>query len=187
MKVMNSPLIEAKRRFDESFINQTYFTGLPRESIKRCDYLVNVMIYFQEQNQGLFETIALKHKLNNNELKSAVLKDLLAEPTSNNLKKKGSGNSGAMITPPESPGPTPADLELQQAQEAEIESLTEELSRLTQDMKNITSRNEMFERETKKAQEYVKQRDLKVLDNKLLEMKKQLEEVEEEYNLLKSI
>lgn len=191
-KELNGLLNEERRQFEESFESSTYLTGLGMDKEVHKQYLLKIIAYFHTRNSDFAEQIRLKRAMENREIKTTVLLKLLDEPeeiqTFRSFAPQRSATSG-LNSSQLTTGPTDEQLEAEQVErlQAEIKMRNEESLRLDTELKNISTRNSMFEREIRKAQDFVRLQREEGLDNKLFNLESQLKEVRDEIELLENL
>jgi hypothetical protein len=192
LKELNGELNEGRRQFEESFESSTYLAGLGMDKEVHKQYLLKVIAFLHGLNADFAELIRIRRAMDNAELKTFVLRKLLDEPEelpqnpSFALQKSATfGLSSSQL----SAGPSDEQLDAEQADrlQAELRMRTEEGLRLDTELKNITTRNAMFERETRKAQDFIRLQREEGLDNKLFNLESQVKEVRDEIELLESL
>jgi hypothetical protein len=191
-KELNGLLNEERRQFEESFESSTYLTGLGMDKEVHKQYLLKIIAYFHTRNSDFAEQIRLKRAMENREIKTTVLLKMLDEPeeiqTFRSFAPQRSATSG-LNSSQLTTGPTDEQLEAEQVErlQAEIKMRNEESLRLDTELKNISTRNSMFEREIRKAQDFVRLQREEGLDNKLFNLESQLKEVRDEIELLENL
>ena len=157
-------------------------------------YLLKIIAFFHNRNSDFSDLIRIKQVINNRELKTSVLLRLLDEPeetpSSRSFALQKSATFGIASSQVNVSGsPTDEQLEAEQVDrlEAEIKMRTEESLRLDTELKNIGTRNATFEREIRKAQDFIRLQREEGLDNKLFNLESQLKEVRDEIDMLESL
>ena len=191
-KELNGLLNEERRQFEESFESSTYLTGLGMDKEVNKQYLLKIIAYFHRRNSDFAELIRVKRATENREIKATVLRKLLDEPEDVQTFRSFAPQKSAtfaMSSSMLSSGPTDEQLEAEQVErlQTEIKMRTEESLRLDTELKNISTRNSMFEREIRKAQDFIRLQREEGLDNKLFNLESQLKEVKDEIELLENL
>jgi len=194
----NMELLEQRRRYEETFDNETYMAGLGADEIVHRQFILNVISYYQSMNDQLKEIIDLKNQVNNNEGKIAVLKALLGEnlPDGQSSKEKPEA-SPSIKTPMAKKDATmspklPAEISTGASAEtptiSELEALIEaaetEKARLTNSLSTTITRNKTLTSELQKTNDINKAKKLEDIEKLITEQHKEIEDIKQEIQLL---
>lgn len=195
----NLEFLEQRRRFEETFDNDTYMSGLGSDPIVHREFLLSVISYYQEMKLSIIESIEMKQKVNNNPGKIAVLKRLLriqseSTPSTKQPDSSPSANSPFLgikdtLESPKQPMELCGSV-FDQPSETELEALIEaaeaEQTRLSNSLTALESRNKTLSSELTKATEYVVVAHGQNIDAKIDERSQEMADINQEIEILTS-
>lgn len=172
---MNGEQWEELHKFEATFENETYMTGLGANEETWKQYLLKVLDYYLVCNQDIKETISAKEQLKNNELKIKLLETMLS--SGNSVEECWKQVEDKAVKPELSLSKTEAEECSESLKKQESQKVKQDL-----DLKNIQTRNEMLAREVKKAKDLPSE--AKKLDSRASDLTEEIKNLEEELKLL---
>lgn len=194
-KENNFQLLEKNRRFEESFDNGTYMSGLGSDDSIHKRFLLSIVDYYQNKKKSLEQIIQLKEKVNDNGGKLKVLKSLLGISLEENLSTNKDSSSSKIQSPmlKATSDKTPMLITSnsnEQPSETELEALIQEAegekSRLNSSLTTFTSRNSSLGAELTRLNDFLAASKSQNLEQKIEEHKQEIDDIKLEIELLTS-
>lgn len=139
--------------------------------------LLVLIDFYKTQNESIAEVVALKEKLNNNDIKVEVLSRLL---------DSDAAQTGNILPVEKTPLHQPQEEEDEEVLQSANEQLAQEQERSQQletELKNLRARNAMIQKEIKKNQDTIRLMEAENFDSRIVDLMNQVNEIEEEIAL----
>jgi len=186
MKVSKSSVLAEQYKLEESIASNTYQVGLGMDGEVHRQYVLGLISHFEGLNREMVEMVSLKNKLNNNEVKLEMYREIIE----NRSSSAGEGREETLrasthtATFGQGEGREGAEEGQGERLEQQLLALGEESGRLETDLKNVGMRTQMLQKEAKKQREWIRGKTEERLDEKILDLEGQVKEILDEIRLV---
>ena len=175
MKVSKSSVLAEQYKLEESIASNTYQVGLGMDGEVHRQYVLGLISHFEGLNREMVEMVSLKNKLNNNEVKLEMYREIIE----NRSSSAGEGREDTLRASTHT-----ATFGQGELLEQQLLALGEESRRLETDLKNVGMRTQMLEKEAKKQREWIRGKTEERLDQKILDLEGQVKDILDEIRLV---
>ena len=172
IKVSKSSVLAEQYKLEESIASNTYQVGLGMDETVHKQYVLGLISHFEGQNREMVEMVSLKNKLNNNQVKLEIYREIIENRTSSAGEGKEDTLRASTHTATFGQGEGRERAEEGQGErlEQQLLALGEQSRRLETDLKNVGMRTQMLEKEAKKQREWIRGKTEERLDQKIMDL-----------------
>jgi len=179
MKVSKSSVLAEEYKLEESIASNTYQVGLGMDGEVHRQYVLGLISHFEGLNREMVEMVSLKNKLNNNEVKLEIYREIIE----NRSSSAGEGREDTLRASTHTATFGQGEGQGERL-EQQLLALGEESRRLETDLKNVGMRTQMLEKEAKKQREWIRGKTEERLDEKILDLEGQVKDILDEIRLV---